>query len=353
MPQLPAAKPVRRGALDPRLLRYARVTRAFIAGSVALGCVNALLIVAQAWLLATVIADAFAGDRLAQLRAPIAGILIVVLARAVVAWGAELVARRCSTLAKRQLREALLRRILAGRPSAIAPQRTGEIATLATRGIDALDGYFSLYVPQLLLAVIVPVTVLVAVLASDWISAAIIAVTLPLIPLFMALIGAVTSERTAAQLQTLQRLAAHFLDVVAGLPTLKIFGAAKRQSGEIQEISDRHRIATMATLRVTFLSSLILELLATISVALVAVAVGLRLLNGDLGLRTAMFVLVLAPEAYLPLRTLGANYHASADGVSAAGQLFDVLEAPEAPRGTHTEIPDLCDLPRSRSTSSG
>jgi thiol reductant ABC exporter CydD subunit len=340
VPQQRSSESARRGALDPRLLRYARATRAFIAGSIALGCLSALLIIAQAWLLASVIADAFAGKGLAQLRTVLAVLLVVVLARAVVAWGAELVARRSSTLAQSQLRAALLQRIVTAGPGRIGQDRTGEIATLATRGIDALDAYFSLYLPQLVLAAIVPFTVLVAVLASDWISAAIIAVTLPLIPVFMALVGAVTRDRTAAQLQTLQRLAGHFLDIVSGLPTLKVFGAAKRQTSIISEISERHRVATMAALKVTFLSSLILELLATISVALVAVAVGLRLLNGDLGLRTAMFVLVLAPEAYAPLRALGANFHASAEGISAADQVFAVLETPVAARAGCTEIPD-------------
>ena len=176
--------------------------------------------------------------------------------------------------------------------------------------------------------------------ASDWISALIIAFTLPLIPVFMALVGAATRDRTEAQLRTLQRLAAHFFDVVSGLTTLKVFGRAKPQIEVIREISERQREAAMSTLKVTFLSSLILELLATISVALVAVAVGLRLLAGDLSFRTALFVLVLAPEAYIPLRQLGANYHASAEGVAAAEQVFAVLDTPLPPAGTTTDIPD-------------
>jgi ATP-binding cassette, subfamily C, bacterial CydCD len=325
--------------VDPRLMRYARATRVFVGASIGLGLVNALLLIAQAWLLASVIADAFAGEGPTQLRAMLAVLFVVVLARAALAWSAEVVASRSSTLAKRQLRTALLERVVALGPGRVGEERTGAIATLATRGIDALDDYFSLYLPQLLLAVIVPVAVLAALLATDWISAAIVAVTLPLIPVFMALVGAATRDRTALQLRRLQRLAGHFLDVVSGLPTLKVFGAAKRQTRVIGEISNRHRAAALAALRVTFLSSLILELLSTISVALVAVAVGLRLLNGDLGLNTALFVLVLAPEAYLPLRALGANYHASAEGVSAAEQVFEVLETPLPSRGHSTEIP--------------
>jgi thiol reductant ABC exporter CydD subunit len=321
-------------------MRYARATRAFIGASIGLGVLTALLVIAQAWLLAFVIARAFSGSGLSQLQVPLVMLLVVVIARAAVACAAEVVASRSSTLAKSQLRTALLERVAALGPGRVGGERTGAIATLATRGIDALDDYFALYLPQVLLAVIVPFAVLAALVASDWISAAIVAFTLPLIPVFMALVGAATRDRTAAQLRTLQRLAGHFLDVVSGLPTLKVFGAAKRQTQVIAEISDRHRVATMAALRVTFLSSLILELLSTISVALVAVAVGLRLLGGHLDLRTAMFVLVLAPEAYVPLRALGANYHASAEGISAAEQVFAVLETPLPPRGRRTVVPD-------------
>jgi thiol reductant ABC exporter CydD subunit len=334
-------------ALDPRLLRYARATRTFLFVSVALGSLGALLIVAQAWLLADVVAGAFiGGGSLAQLRTPLSVLLAVVLARALLAWSAELAASRSSARAKSQLRTVLLTRIPELSSVSSREQGTGELAILATRGIDALDGYFSLYLPQLLLAVIVPVVVIVAVLFGDWISAAIIALTIPLIPLFMALVGAGTRERMDRQLESLERLAGHFLDVVAGLPTLKVFGRARAQAASIREITELYRTTAMSTLRVTFLSSLILELVATIAVALVAVAIGLRLMDGHLGLRTALFALVLAPEAYLPLRRLGANYHASAEGMAAAERVFAVLDAPPAPAGTRTDVPDpaVCDL---------
>jgi thiol reductant ABC exporter CydD subunit len=330
----------RRGIVDPRLSRYARATRSFIAASIGLGLFSALLIIAQAWLLAYLITAAFRGRGLDALLVPLAALLAVILARATLAWAAELAAARSSTLAKRQLRAALLRRVAAIGPARPGRGSTGEIATLATRGLDALDAYFSLYLPQVFLAVLVPVAVLAVVLVNDWVSAAIIAVTLPLIPIFMALVGAATRDRTEAQFRALQRLAGHFLDVVSGLTTLKVFGRANRQIGVIEEISDRQRVAAMSALRITFLSSLVLELLATISVALVAVTVGLRLLAGHLDLQTALLVLLLAPEAYLPLRLLGANYHASAEGVAAAQQVFAVLETPLPPSGPVTEVPD-------------
>jgi thiol reductant ABC exporter CydD subunit len=331
----------RRGIVDPRLLRYARATRTFIGAAVGLGCVSALLVIAQAWLLATVIAGAFDGKGLSDLRLAVAALVAVVAGRAAVAWGSELAAGRCAAQAKRQLRAALLEHVVALGPSRQGDEQASATATLATRGLDALDAYFSLYLPQLLLAAIVPGAVVVALLAADWISAAIVAVTLPLIPVFMALVGASTRERTAAEMRMLHRLAGHFLDVVAGLPTLKIFGAAKRQTQALGEVGDRHRVAAIATLRVTFLSSLVLELLSTVSVALVAVEVGLRLLNGDLGLRTALFLLVLTPEAYLPLRALGANYHASAEGVAAAERAFEVLQTPLPERRGRLAVPDL------------
>lgn len=335
-----SADGARPGIVDPRLLRYARATRVFIIASIGLGVVSALLVIAQAWLLAVAISDAFAGTDLSQMRTELAALLAVVLARGAVAWCAELAAGCSSPQAKSQLRSALLARVAAD-PGSVGAGGTGAIATLATRGVDALDAYFSLYLPQLLLSMIVPLAVVTALLASDWVSAAIVAVTLPLIPVFMALVGETTRERTEAQMRILDRLAGHFLDATSGLPTLKVFGAAKRQAQVISEVGERHRVAALATLRLTFLSSLTLELLATISVAMVAVAVGLRLLAGDLDLRKALFVLVIAPEAYLPLRALGANYHASAEGVRAAERIFAVLESPLPARGRRLAVPDL------------
>ena len=327
--------------IDRRLLAYARSTRTFLRISVALGVLSACLIVAQAWLLADVVSSAFlAGKSLAQLRTPIILLLAVVLARATVAWATQLAASRCSTSAKSQLRVALLEHVARLGLDSSRERRTGELAILASRGIDALDGYFSLYLPQLFLALIVPAVVIAAVCVEDWISAAIIAATIPLIPLFMALVGATTREQVERQFRTLERLANHFLDVITGLGTLKIFGRAKAQAAAIAEISERHRKTAISVLRITFLSSLILELVATISVALVAVAIGLRLLDGELTLRSALFALILAPEAYLPLRQLGANYHASAEGMAAAEQVFAVLQAARTPAGSRTSFPD-------------
>lgn len=333
------SKRARRGVIDPRLLRYARVTRPFITCSIGLGFVSTLLLIAQAWLLAYAVAGTAGGKNLAQLGPSLALLAAVVAARAVVAWAAELIAMRSSTLAKRQLRAALLQHLTALSPGYAVGTSSGELATLASHALDRLDAYFSLYLPQLVLAVLAPAAVLAAVFAADWVAATIIVFTLPLIPVFMALVGATTRARTEVQLRALQRLGAHFLDVVSGLKTLKVFGRAKAQQAMIREFSERQRETASATFRLTFLSSLTLELLATISVALVAVAVGLRLLAGGLDFQSALFVLVLAPEAYLPLRLLGANFHASADGMSAAQQVFAVLDTALPTTGGSTAIP--------------
>jgi thiol reductant ABC exporter CydD subunit len=332
-------------AVDARLLKWGRPTRIYLGLSVVLGTLRGLLLIAQAWLLATVIAGAFISKKdLAELRQPIELLLAVVVVRAGVSWASEWSANRCSAQVKSMLRAALVRRASVLGPDGRAVTPSGELATLATRGLDALDGYFARYLPQLFLSVIVPLTVLVAVLSVDWVSAVIMVVTLPLIPVFMALIGMATRAHTDRQLRALQVLSGHFLDVVSGLTTLKIFGRSRAQVDVIGEVTDSYRRRLMATLRVTFLSSLVLELLASVSVALIAVAIGLRLLNGHMGLRSGLFVLVLAPEAYAPLRQLGADYHASAEGLSAADQVFDVLNRPVPEHGDGTDVPDpaLC-----------
>ncbi len=332
--------------MDPRLLRYTRGTRRFLLCTVGLGGVTACLVLAQAWLIANTISDVVVHhDGLTTVRTLMVLLALVIVGRAAVGWLGELMANRTSAAAKSELRSALVGQIARLGPSGIDRERSSRLVVLATTGIDALDNYFARYVPQLFLAVMVPVAVIVVVAGADWISAVIIAVTVPLIPLFLSLVGASTKTRMARQAGLLHRLAGHFLEVVAGLPTLKVFGRAKAQVDAVRTITDRYRKATMATLKVAFLSSLILELLATVSVALVAVAVGLRLLGGHLSLATALFVLILAPEAYLPLRLLGTTYHASAEGMQAIGDVVAVLERPVPTAGTRRDVPDPSTAP--------
>ncbi|MFF3243196.1 thiol reductant ABC exporter subunit CydD [Streptomyces sp. NPDC002870] len=313
--------------IDPRLLRYARATRRFLIAVVLLGLVGAALVVAQAMLIAEVVVGAFQkGLSTNGLGTPLALLAAVAVGRAVVSWLTELAAHRASAAVKSELRGRLLERAAELGPGWLSRQRTGSLVALATRGVDALDDYFSRYLPQLGLAVVVPVAVLARIVTEDWVSAAVIVVTLPLIPVFMVLIGWATQARMDRQWRLLSRLSGHFLDVIAGLPTLKVFGRAKAQAESIRAITSEYRRATLRTLRIAFLSSFALELLSTLSVALVAVGIGMRLVHGDLDLYTGLVILILAPEAYLPIRQVGAQYHAAAEGLSAAEEIFRVLE---------------------------
>ncbi|MFC8273677.1 thiol reductant ABC exporter subunit CydD [Streptomyces sp. NPDC057271] len=321
--------------IDPRLLRYARATRFFLGAVVVLGLAGAALVVAQAMLIADVVVGAFQkGLSVSDLTTPLLLLAGVAAGRGLVSWLTELAAHRASAAVKSELRRRLLDRAASLGPGWLSGQKAGSLAALATRGVDALDDYFARYLPQLGLAVVVPVAVLARIVTEDWVSAAVIVVTLPLIPLFMILIGWYTQARMDRQWKLLSRLSGHFLDVVAGLPTLKVFGRAKAQAESIRAITSEYRRATMKTLRIAFLSSFALELLSTLSVALVAVGIGMRLVHGDLDLYTGLVILILAPEAYLPIRQVGAQYHAAAEGLAAAEEIFEVLESPAPEHGT-------------------
>ena len=327
---------------DRRLFASGRVAAAALVGAVLLGLLSALLAVAQAGLLAGSIAgaieDGLGPDDLATPLALLAGVLA---ARAGLGWGAEIVAQRISGVVKSDLRRRLLGRAVQLGPRWASGARSGEIVLLATRGLDALDGYFARYLPQVALAAIVPVAVVACLAAADLVAALTVAVTVPLIPVFMVLVGRMSEARRRRRWNALARLSHRFLDVVAGLPTLRAYGRAEAQVAILRRVTDAYRVETMGTLRVAFLSALALELLATISVALVAVGVGLRLVEGTLDLATGLFVIILAPEAYLPLRRLGAEFHASEEGITAARRAFAVLDAPGLASGGRADVPDL------------
>ncbi len=314
--------------VDPRLLRYAAAARGYLVLAVATGLVAVVLILAQAGLLAHALASAALGTG-ARALAGTLGLLLAVLAfRALTSYGGELAALRAAAAVKSQLRRKLTAHLVRLGPAWLGGQQAGELAALSSKGLDALDPYFARFLPQLVLAVAVPVAVLIRVALADWISALIIAVTLPLIPVFTVLVGLQTRARTQRQWQLLARLGGHFLDVVQGLPTLKLFGRDQAQVDVIHEVTDEYRSATMATLRIAFLSALVLELSAALATALVAVEIGLRLLAGHVSYQTALLVLLLTPEAYLPLRAVGAQFHASMEGVTAAGRVCDILDEP-------------------------
>ncbi len=319
------------GPIDPRLLRRASATRGFLVAGVAVGSATAILTLGQAWLLSRSVAGIFSTGRLESL-GWYAGMLAAVFAgKAALNWLHQWVAFRTAASVKSQLRRDIIGARL-DHPID-SPSTTGGLITLVTQGLDALDGYFSKYLPQLMLAVTVPVIIGVAILTSDWLSAVIVAVTVPLIPLFMALVGWTTEARTQRRWAIQTRLAHHFADLVTGLPTLQVFGRAKAQAEGLKRTEAAHVRETMATLRISFLSAMVLELLATLSVAVIAVTIGFRVVYGQLDLATALFVLILAPEAYLPIRQVGVHYHDSADGVAAAEAAFALIDG-------HEDAPD-------------
>jgi thiol reductant ABC exporter CydD subunit len=326
--------------LDPRLLRYARGVRSLLLGSVVVAGLTAVLVVAQAFCLGYVVSEVFLGEATLDEVMPVITLLAgIVLGRALLSAFGDILAQRSATRTSRELRAAMLAHVVRLGPVWLSGERRGQVATLATRGIDSVEPYVSRYLPQLVIAVVVPLTVGIAILTQDLLAAVIVAVTAPLIPVFMILIGLYTQAATAKQWSTLGVLSGHFLDVVSGLPTLKAFGRERAQSKRMAEIDRRYRKATVGVLRISFLSSLTLELLASLSVAVVAVAIGIRLVYGEIDLQTGLTVLILAPEVYLPIRMVGAQFHAAADGIDAAEQVFEILATEPATTGTRGDVP--------------
>jgi thiol reductant ABC exporter CydD subunit len=318
--------------LDPRLLRRARVARVALAADAALGVAAALLVLAQAVLIATIAARGFGGASLDALTPQLLLLVAVVAARAVLAWGFEIVGRRAAQAVLSSLRLELVERRLADQPAALDGTAGAEVATTAVQGVDALETIFARYLPQVVLALVVPVAVLALVASLDLVSAGLMLLTLPLVPIFMWLVGHYTARRTHERWQALMLLSTHFLDVVRGLPTLRAFNRGKQQAKLIEDVGDTYRRTTLETLRLAFLSGAILELAATLGIALVAVTVGVRLVNGGIGLEAGLTVLVLAPELYLPLRNLAAQFHASAGGATVAKRMLDLIDERPAAR---------------------
>lgn len=318
--------------LDPRLVRRARATLPFLAGLCVVGVATALLILAQAWLLSRGVSSVFAAHHLDGVAMWCGLLAAVFCGRACLAWLQESLAHQASASVKSQLRRDILQARLSRPTDATMP--SGTLISLMTTGLDALDGYYSKYLPQLVLAVIVPAVLATAIGLNDLTSLVIVVVTIPLIPVFMALIGWRTEAAVAKRFKVATQLANHFADLVAGLPTLQVFGRARAQLEGLRRTEAANRSETMRTLRISFLSSFILELLATLSVALVAVTVGFRVAAGGMDLRTSLFILILAPEVFLPVRQVGVLFHDAADGMAAAEVSFGLIESgrPTAPK---------------------
>ena len=317
--------------VDRRLLRLLTAARGWFATAVASGVFAVACAVVQAWALARAIGGVFLRqETLHQVSCFLAIFAGAAALRYALNWLGATAGARVAERIKCDLRARLTRKIFVLGPEHAAGGRSGELANTVTRGVEALDAYFAQYLPQLFITALAPLVILAVVFKFDWLSAVIMLFTAPLIPLFMMLIGSTAKRMTDRQWQSLSRMSAHFLDVLQGLPALKLLARAREQADGVAQISDAYRKATMQVLRVAFLSALALEMLATISTAVVAVELGLRLLHGRIGFEHALMILILCPEFYGPLRTLGARFHAGMEGVSAAARLHEILDTPES-----------------------
>lgn len=328
--------------LDPRLLRRALSARRFLVGGGALGVLEALALIVSCWCLSTAIAELVAGASFVSVLPFIGVFALAVVTRAASQWIMGMFSARAAAKVQLELRSQLLDHLAEQPAEARAHTHLATLSQLAASGLNALDAYFARYVPELIRAALVTPVLIAAIALADPLSAVAILATIPCIPVFMILIGRVTERAQSRRWDALTNLARGYAEIVEGLATLKIFGRARRQAERIRTITEEHRASTMGVLRYSFLSGFALELLASIAVALVAVSIGVRLVNREMLLQTGIFALLLAPEAYLPLRQVGAQFHAAADGLSASNAVLDVLD----------EDADASPL-RSESSSSG
>lgn len=334
-----------------RLLQLARSNRLALNLTILFGWLGGLAAILQAWLLSRSIDGVFMGGLgLADVSGLLKLMLAVIFLRAMATWAGERFASSLALRIKSDLRTRLVHHLAALNPAYTQNQKTGELTATAMEGVEALEAYFSQYLPQLALAAFIPLTILLLIFPLDPLTGLVFLLTAPLIPLFMWLIGKAAESATQRQWQTLSRLSAYLLDVIQGLTTLKLLGQSLRQSERIQKASDHYRDVTLRVLRIAFLSALTLELLSTLSTAIVAVEIGLRLLYARMGFQQALFILVLAPEFYLPLRLLGLRFHSGMSGTTAARRIFEILDTPLPnslnPIESQMFFPDRGNLPR-------
>ncbi len=331
-----AAPPKRR--LDSRLLSEARAAPGSLAASLSANAFLGVVIVVQALLLSQIIDRAFlGGETLDQLTPFLIALALVIALRAGAAYAASIASARLALTVKNALRQRFVAQLYALGPAYSRAERSGDLVLSATEGVEKLDGYFRDYLPGMFTAVFLPLLILLVVLPLDLLTFVVLLITAPLIPFFMMLIGRAAGALAQRQFSEMRYLGAHFLDVMQGLTTLKLFNRSRHQIETISRITDEFRAATMRVLRVAFLSALTLELLATLSVAIVAVEIGLRLLAGGIDFGHALFLLVIAPEFYLPLRALGAKFHNATEGKAAAERLYAVLDTPPVARPTASQ----------------
>ncbi|QEM70183.1 thiol reductant ABC exporter subunit CydD [Geobacter sp. FeAm09] len=301
--------------------------------AVGLGVAGGFVLIAQALIVAQLVQRVMIdGAGFREVLPQLSWLPPLMMARAALSWASERVAFAASAAIRHEVRNDLFRRLLDAGPLRLKGDRAGEVATVIVDGVEALDGYYSRYLPHLAVMALVPLAILAAVAPADWISAGIMLFTAPFIPFFSILIGRGAERLNQRQWQTLARLGGYFLDRVNGLATLRMFNASRREAELIARISDDYRRATMSVLYVAFLSALVLEFFATVSVALMAVVIGFRLMKGGMAFQDGFTVLLLAPEFYLPLRLMGTYYHARMEAIGAAERIFSLLDTPAAPR---------------------
>ena len=328
-----------------RLWALGAETRLHLGLSVLVGLVAAALALAQATVLGTLIAQTFLSGLTLRGAWPLLVVLVGVAGgRALLAWAVPLAGQHSAARVKARLRLRLARHLLRLGGVGLQDERTGELTATATRGLDALDPYYARYLPQVALAVAVPLLVVIWTVRVDPLSGLVLVVTLPLLPLFLALVGSGARRQAGRRYRALGDLGGYFLDVLRGLPTLRVLGRGRLQPANVAAVAERYRVATMGTLRLAFMSALVLELAAMLSTALVAVEVGLRVDDGLLALQPALVVLLLVPEAFLPLRQWGTQFHAAADAVAAADRIYELLDRPASSAGS-AAAPDVSRCP--------
>ena len=317
-------------AITKTLKQWQRHAGVWLNIAVALGFTAGLALIAQAWLLAqTLNAVLFKQASLSEVWPWLGGLLLLFLLRAALLWLSEQVAFQAATQVKLAVRQQLYAKVQRLGTAWLTNERSGDVVNSLSDGVEALEAYYARYTPAMLLMALVPLSILAMVFYFDVWSGLIMLLTAPLIPFFMILIGKGTEKRNQQQWRQLARMSAHFLDVIQGLTTLKLFNASQRETHVIAEVSEQYRQSTMSVLRVAFLSSFALEFLSTVSIALVAVFIGFRLFWGEMNFLSGFFVLLLTPEFYLPLRNMGTQYHARLQAIGAAERMVEILETPE------------------------
>jgi len=323
--------------IDKRLVKLLVDTKRPLVLMVVFGVLETISVIGQAAVLAKIIADTFLENKsLEAVESLLLIFALISLFRALFSFLGRGETVKISEIIRIKLYRQLITHITALGPTYVKKEQSGELVNTIFNGVNKLDAYFSQYIPQLFYSALIPLSILIIVFPADILSGVVLLLTAPIIPIFMNLIGSTAAKQTKKQWAVLSRMSAYFLDVLQGLSTLKIFGKSNPKIVGISEISNQFRKITMKVLRIAFLSALVLELAATLSVAIIAVEIGIRLLYDKISFETALFILILAPEFYQPLRQLGARFHAGMEGVSAAQRIFEIFQTKPLPASIKT-----------------